>query len=62
MDQSCATCCWWHPWETWESRHGGEIKLGECRRHSPVILDTALDSYEFPRTDPDVWCGDWEER
>jgi len=51
----CESCKFWVPLTK---------ALGQCRRHSPVLIEDrqAIPRYraDFPETSPGDWCGDFE--
>ena len=53
-DRRCDTCQWWQ-------------ENARCYRYPPTALvaDQAGNAFEravHPRTRPDDWCGEWEQR
>lgn len=48
--QTCRTCVFCRQ---------NSVARAECRRHPP--LQDSNGPY-FPDTDPDFWCGEWEEQ
>ena len=62
MQITCDKCNFWKPPGGWDETWA--VKAADCRRHPPVAVDPGNDGLyknaQWPRTDPDDWCGDAE--
>ena len=52
--ERCETCCYW-------STKG----MATCRRHAPRVTEapgqfSSTPNTEWPHTNHDDWCGDWQ--
>lgn len=57
--ETCRTCRCWQRYDG----EGQDDRLGACRLHPPVIVDTTsrLGRSTQPETSDVSWCGDWRE-
>lgn len=63
--QTCGNCRWFSEDQEPGGPSANTTRLGECRRHAPVIVAYTADGgyYEsvVPRTRAAKFCGDWED-
>lgn len=55
--KKCETCEYWGGTSMNVGSGGFRSQMG-CRRHAPS--GSGQDSWTWPPTDADDWCGDWE--
>ena len=67
MDASkkCGNCTYYQGLEFGRTSEEGEE--GECRRHSPVLVQLQGDGEQWsetrsPETQSDFWCGDFKKK
>lgn len=56
----CEDCRFWQ----YTQLNGDEEKVGICRKNAPIgkLAKSTDYCYEWPRTDYDNWCGEFQEK
>lgn len=59
--ERCETCRFWDPVLSDEQRGSRKSRLddGRCRRHAPALVPN---SFGWPLTLREFWCGDYERK
>lgn len=62
MLEKCENCRFFIPLRL----EGREAEMGECRRYPPGVryydIGAAGPHKEWPRSNPDDWCGEFQEK
>lgn len=56
-EEACENCRFF-----WDVKDDIGMKEGRCRKHGPIDAIATLGApwFNWPRTEKDLWCGDWE--
>lgn len=59
MKESCGNCKFFNEWDTTSPQ---SYSPGVCRRFPPRETSFMVDTYIFPKTDSENWCGEWKTK